>query len=57
MYKNLNNMANVLSTEAQYLENTLGATSSVWIEDYRQTKAHSWEMTHHPLTTSVIQLA
>jgi hypothetical protein len=41
MYKNLSNMAKVLSTETQYLENTLGATSSVWIEDYRQTKAHS----------------
>jgi hypothetical protein len=43
MYKNLSNMAKVLSTETQYLENTLGATSSVWIEDYRQTQAHSVE--------------
>jgi hypothetical protein len=43
MYTNLSNVAKVLSTETQYLENTLGATSSVWIEDYRQTKAHSVE--------------
>ncbi len=46
MYKNLSNMAKVLSTETQYLENTLGATSSVWIEDYRQTQAHSVEKWH-----------
>jgi hypothetical protein len=43
MYKKLSNMAKVLSTETQYLGSTIGATSSVRIEDYRQTKAHSVE--------------